>query len=526
MRNTKNFSYAKDDYKRYMYIINKKNYVFRATLVNPKSLALELQKSAIKELILEDNVYSPFFQGSITIDNRDDALERFKSDPTLTEFDNKLQIQGYRTRGDARDVLILSIIPVENGTEPYSQQAEQFNKYYGLQIIFALTDEEDILDGKSKVKKFKIRDFDHQILSEKKLFFSSVSLLEDYDKNKQVPFLTDRQKSVETGKILKALFTNGLSDETVIYTETVNGKKTTPYFEDGSSTLFYSSPNNNTAIDDIAFIYDLHVSSSNSKDFSFLNKDQYTGEYTLESAADIFSKAFNKKVDSGGPYFIENFSITGGQDVNNVVQNDIKKPLRALEFGETGDVIDIRFFNPPGELYRDHIRTNIVHTYDFEEKKFHIDSNDGNIVNVKNNFTDYYVRPMKGKDGSQPAPNFIITDTQKTNQNFNNVFSVFSEDSDFIKLAVGRNEILKHAIKLNLGIELTVQGGLHRQAGRFISIDRKGSYIENDFDNKFLGIYFILHVQHIFQNDDVFLDKIVAVKTYNFIDLKNREDIV
>ena len=54
-------------------------------------------------------------------------------------------------------------------------------------------------------------------------------------------------------------------------------------------------------------------------------------------------------------------------------------------------------------------------------------------------------------------------------------------------------------------------------AGRFISVDRKGSYVDNDFDNKFLGIYFILSVDHQFI-DNEYYNKIVAVKTYHFND--------
>ena len=105
------------------------------------------------------------------------------------------------------------------------------------------------------------------------------------------------------------------------------------------------------------------------------------------------------------------------------------------------------------------------------------------------------------------------------------MFTVFDQDNDFIRLSSGRNKMLSDALKLNLGVELTVQGGLHRHAGKFISIDRTGSYIENDFDSKFMGIYFILSVQHIFVKDTTYLNKIVAVKTYSFTDLKNEEDI-
>ena len=514
------FSYAKDDFKRFIHLINNKNYSFRATLINPKRLFIDLQKSAILELDIEDNVYNPFLDGHIVIDNTENVIERFKTDPSLTEFNDKTVFQGYRTRGDARDILLLSILPIEGGEDNYNLGSDSFNAVFGLQAMFILTDEEDLTTETGKSKKYRIQDFDYQILKERKSFFSSVSLL---GKKTDVSNLTDAEKSVPTGKIMKEILKIALSNDDVIFREKVNGTETTPYFEDGSSTLFYSSPAENSALDDLSFIYGLHVSGSSKKDFSFLNKTQYSGEYSLESASSIFKKSFNKQTDSGGQYFIENFTMAGQRDVNNIIQNDVKKPAGALEFGETGDIIDVKFFNPPGGEYQNKLKTNLVHSYNFQNKKFVIDGVNGNIENVKKDFTELYVSPMKGKD--TPKPYFLVNNTQKTNLNYDNVFTIFGQDNDFIRLSVGRNKLLKDALKLNLGVELTVQGGLHRQAGKFISIDRTGSYIENDFDNKFMGIYFVLSVNHIFVKDTTYLNKIVAVKTYSFTDLNNEENI-
>jgi len=183
------------------------------------------------------------------------------------------------------------------------------------------------------------------------------------------------------------------------------------------------------------------------KTFHSYRKDHFTGEYTLQSASKLFSQAFNKTSDSGGQYFIENLSIAGTQDVSNVVENDIKKPLRALEFGETGDIIDVKFFNTPGTVYQEKIKTMLVHSYHFENKSFNINCEDGNIENVKKDFSSLYVNPMKGKDG-RPSPNLIVNNTQKTNLNFDNTFLIYEEDSDFLKLSVGRNEILKKCFKI------------------------------------------------------------------------------
>ena len=71
---------------------------------------------------------------------------------------------------------------------------------------------------------------------------------------------------------------------------------------------------------------------------------------------------------------------------------------------------------------------------------------------------------------------------------------------------------------------MRVQGGFQRKPGLFISIDRTGNYIDNDFDSKFLGIYFILQVDYQFVGNNQFINKILAVKTYHFNDPKFNEN--
>lgn len=520
MRNVGIFSYSKNDYTKFFYTINKKNYLFRLTFVNADGISVDFQKGAVKELFINDNVYSPFLKSYVVIENTDDVIERYVSDPSLKEFTNASVERGYRTRGDARDLVLMTIIPIEGGMNPYNEQGRDYCRAFGFQYVFCIINEEDVFTANGKRKKYDLMDFDEEILTEKKIFFSSTQLLKTPD----AAFLTDNQREVFTGDILKSILQTGLEEKNVVFSTLSGNNYVTPYFESGASKLFYSSPNNNTALDDLEYIYNLHVSNSPGKDFSFLQKDHFTGEYVLESVSSIFSKSYNKKSDSGGLYFLENLSIAGTQDSSNVMENDIKKPLRALEFGETGDVINIKFFNTPGRTYQEEIRSILVHSYNFEDKLFSINCVDGDIEKVKQDFSELYVDVMKGKD-NRPTPNFILNNTQKTNKNFDNVFLPFEEHGEALKLSLGRNRILKNALRLNLGVEIITQGGLHRQAGKFISVDRKGSYIDNDFDNKFLGIYFIINVEHMFINDNEYVNKIIAVKTYHFTDLKIKENI-
>ncbi len=520
MRNVGIFSYSKNDYTKFFYTINKKNYLFRLTFVNADGIFVDIQKDAVKELFLNDTVYSPFLKSYIIVENNDDVIERYVSDPSLKEFTNSSVERGYRTRGDGRDLVLMTIIPIEGGMNPYNEQGRDYNRAFGLQYVFCISNEEDIITNTGKSKKYDLMDFDEEILREKKIFFSTSQLVKDSN----IAFLTDDDREAKTGDMLKSILQQGLDEKNVVYSTLSGNSFVTPFFESGSSQFYYSSPNNNTALDDLNYVYELHVSNSSGLDFSILQKDHFTGEYTLESASSIFSKSYNKTSDSGGLYFLENLSIAGAQDRSNIVENDLKKPLRALEFGETSDVISVKFFNTPGTQYQQDVRSILVHSYNFEQKMFSINCVDGDLEKVKKDFNELYVNVMKGKD-NRPTPNFIINNTQRTNKNFDNVFLPYENHGEILKLSLGRNKILQNVLKLNLGVEITVQGGLHRQAGKFISIDRKGSYIDNDFDNKFLGIYFIIDVDHMFINNNEYYNKIIAVKTYHFTDLKITENI-
>ena len=123
MRNESAFSYARDNYQKFFYTINRKNYLFRATFVNADGVVVDFQKDAIKDLFLQDQIYNPFVNGHIVIDNTEDVIERYKLSPQSSEFVDNIDERGYKTRGDARDILLLSIIPVDPSTNPYDENS-------------------------------------------------------------------------------------------------------------------------------------------------------------------------------------------------------------------------------------------------------------------------------------------------------------------------------------------------------------------------------------------------------------------
>ena len=69
------------------------------------------------------------------------------------------------------------------------------------------------------------------------------------------------------------------------------------------------------------------------------------------------------------------------------------------------------------------MNTKEVHSYNFNNKNFNVEKNDSNIIAGKNNFTENYVKDLKGKNAS-PYPNFVLNETKKLNLSYENVFSL------------------------------------------------------------------------------------------------------
>lgn len=502
---------------QFKYLIGNKYYIFRAMLFNADSAVL-LTKTSIKELFLNDNIFNFYLDGYCIIDNTDDVIERYKSDDTDNNANKSTtNNRGFKVRGDGRDILQLTILPLLNGEDQYNAPNVKYNELHGLNYYFVLSNETNLPSENGKLKKYDLVDLDYQILKERKVFFTTSDLVKNINTSQS----SDSLREAYTGDCIKAVLTKALEENSLFKTLPDN---TTPDFEQGSYKTFFSSPSDMSAMDNIEYLLNIHTSSDSSNDFSLFKKNSFTGEFMLRSTADIFRNAYIKRgsLDAGGAEFIENFNITGAQDSDQISINDIKRPNLTLELGDMSDVLEVNFFNVPAEIYTEKVKTKIVHAYDFENKSFVLNCVDGNIENVKVDFTSNYVNTLKGKF-QKPYPSFINNQLKKTNQTFDNVFSIYHDT--LALLGQGRNKALFNTLILNMGVEIVVKGNLVRGGGKFFSIDRRGSYIDNDFDNKFLGIYYIIDVKHTFK-DDSFYDKITAVKTYHFTDPKINENII
>ena len=505
--------------------IDNQFYYIRAALVNPDGDRLDLSKGSLYNISLNDNLFDPFLKAEITLYNDNNAIER----TTPTSLNTQ---KGFTFRGDGRDVLFLEIIPLKTTDKEYKlEESKEYNSVFSLRNLFTVIEDTDVIIDGVTYKKLKLYDLDERKLKEKNLDFNSIDTIQ-FSKNNSlsgVPLfnLDDDERANNTGILMRELlkFTLVQGDDDIFYTDrssqSSDGNINYIDFENGSSVINYASNAYKRAIDDLNYIYNIHNSNLDSKDFSILKKDYFTGKYTLINAKSFFDRAYNKDKDEGGTFLIEKINISGAGSlkVNNAGG---KSPKNTPQFNEKSQALNVRFFNTSFDILNEKVNTKIVHEYDFKNKTFNIMQKESNIINAKEKFDNYYVKNMKGE--RKPFPSQITTNLKKLNFNYENIYNLYGGNSN-ITLSKGLNKLLKSSIITNLGIEVQLKGQMFRRAGKFITIDRDSLDPKNKFDDRFLGTYFIINVDHTFIKDDLYINRIYAVKTYYFDNLKFNENL-
>jgi hypothetical protein len=516
LNNLQDFEAKANSYK-----IDNQFYHIRAILINPNGERLDLQKGALFNINLSDNLFDPFLKGEILLYNDNQTIEK----TVPTELNSQ---KGFTFRGDGRDILFLEIIPLRDVKEEYKiQESIEYNTVFSMRNLFSIIEDTDVVIEGTLYKKLKLYDLDERKLMEKNVYFNSIDTI-NFNESKTlsgVPLfnLDNDERGNNTGIMIRELlkFTLNQNDEDIFYIDRSSSSKNINYidFDNGASVVNYNSNSYKKAIDDLNYLYELHNSNTDAKDFCILKKDYFTGKYTLINAKSFFDRANDK--DQSGTFTIEKITITGAGNLKINNQGN-KNSKNTPEFNEKSQALNVRFFNTSFDILNEKVNTKIVHEYDFENKTFGLFQNDSNIIKSKEKFNNYYVDNMRGE--RKPYPSQITTNLKKLNFNYENVYNLYSGNEN-VRLSKGLNSLLKSTIMSNLGVEITIKGQMFRKSGKFITIDTSALEPKNNFDDRFLGTYFIINIDHSFIKDDTYINKIFAIKTYYFDNIKFNENL-
>lgn len=519
--------------------MDNRDWFFGVALDNGKQRNL-FTKSGIHELVIEDDLFSWYTKGYITLVNDEDALERTAG---VEKFLDLIGLPtGYKMRSDGRDILSINLSPNIDTVKSFSLRMmgietkpdEDVFKLSNDYAIYDMTTEYG--DGGKQYKKLFFWDLRYQLLLERNVHYSTGLIKNKLEPgfDKKIRQVNNQDRSIKSGKAIQEFIKQSLEDQKPEFDDKL--------WDEGGANIYYSSPAQYKGINDIDHLLNDHVSSdSGDNDFSILKYDTFTKKWTLIPITKYFELATEGK--EAGEYQFDKFQISqhGGNlpwwlsmlsakpkspeltisDINSK-QKSAKIPLPYA--GQTrrknmipGESMELektswKFEDLAGVDNQTLLTTYAVHSYNMSTHEFNIDVFKNEIQTVAENFQKQYIeKNFLAED--KPQLNFSMTPGKKEQKVLNNLFTLNNDAK--IRAVKGRNQLYKNLIFLNNACTISVKGDTHRRSGRFFSLDRTDNYFDNEFDQKILGQYFVVNVKHVISKE-TYKTEMLGVKPYRF----------
>ena len=486
-------------------VISDNKYKVKIVLFNSSNKIAKINYSAVKELKITDDVTMFGAQGYLIFDNTLDALESFQSVGRGADGSTQNIFTPYQFRNDGRDYLYVRFEPHLVSDELNIRNNPKTLPLPVLDYIFCIYDMEDIIfeDKTVKHKKLYFQDYMFSMLTEKNASFSTGKIKKG---------ISNGDRSLYTGEAIAELLTSVSN----YYNVPCNFAD----WDRGAGKIFYSSPANYKAIDDLYYLLDYHVSdSSNEYAPAILQRKAY--KWSLTPLSKIFQQSYVKGLpgqgDIGGVRLRENF-ILGKQNAGDdgILDTKARNPSFApfaVKLTDYPLIENFQVSNMSATDMSNSIVSHMVHNYNFSDKQFNVDVENNNITKSTAVYNKLFVQTQKGGVGAQPSTNITLNQTRSTQQSILNNYNPHPDP--LVRLNSGRNRFLMSSVFLNTCISFRARGNVIRSAGNFITVSRYDSQAASEFDNKMLGSYFVTKIEHVFTTGS-YTNNIVAIKTYNY----------
>lgn len=533
-----------DDYvdkwaKRNTVTIHNRDWFFCIAIDNGKQRNLFI-KSGVEGLVIEDDLFKWYQTGYITLKNDENALERSSGPDKILGILNLSKT--YKIRGDGRDIISISICPKLSNVKSFIQKVmgmdiQPDEDIYKLQNEYAVYDTKtEYLDSGAELKTLYFWDLRYQLLLERNVHYSTglVKIKKDKAFGKKIRQVNNDDRSIPTGDAIQEFIKQSLEDQK-------------PQFDDklwdkGGANVFYSSPAQYKGINDLDKLVETHVSrDSADNDFCIFKYDAYIDKWTLIPISTYFANAL--KGEEAGDYQFDKFqvsyhsgpvskflSLLGAKekapklkvsDINSKARNP-RQPLPLLsKIGRKnmlqGEIAELekdqwRFEDLAGLDNQTLLTTYAVHSYNMSSHEFNVDVYNNEIQTVTEKFQKQYIEKNFLGD-SKPSTSFNITPGKKNRKVMNNLFTLSNDEKT--RAVRGRNQLYKNLIFLNNACSINIKGETYRRSGRFFSVDRRGFYFDNEFDEKILGQYLVVNVKHKFDGE-TYDNELIGVKPYRY----------
>jgi hypothetical protein len=496
-------------------LYNNQKYQLDIIFDNSQGNQFQLDLASMVTLDIEEDTRCWYKKASLVIRNPQNIFEQ-------KVFSNANLNQYYKFRNDGRDIVYIRFRIIEDSAILSTNAKIDYNTW-GMQYKFVVYDREDIPGETPLTKQLKLYlwEFDHQILQETNLLWSTNELLPS-DINPA--YATDDQKQVPTGSAIKSVITKGL--------QKYGAQTFTSEWDVGSSKIFYTAPANYTGADTIEYLLKKHVSSQvgtdGGADPCILSRTRYDNDWKLISYTNFFSKAIEMKgpIATAGPLQREiiTLSLPGGDDSATYLYNLQISPSTSKSYFSnfkdpvTSNIRNIHFTDmSPLDSARDMIHTP-CYSNDLKNKIFELDFSNNDIQNVKKFVNTNYANKLK----INSTPDTLIT-LNKTKTDALALKNIYSYSTDKLgRFAEGRNFLLTSALYYNTSLSFTAFGSPIREAGTFISIETDVGGVRDEFFNKLFGQWMVYNVVHSFSEGD-YTNNVTALRVHanDNIDIKS-----
>lgn len=525
---------------------------------NPKRYFIN--PSAVIGLHISDTVTDWVVDGSITflyLPGGTEDAQRVKAGasaktPTTgvmeAAADNGNVLGSYLFRGDGYDLLRVMIVP--NSTQSDGNEGipgagikvDQNDTSWTLSYLFSIYDVEDVkdipeLEGPAsayvKCLKLKFHDVRYQLLKTTNLEYSSAAPKDPALTPNFLSEMAPSQGILYTGDMLRDVFNKVLSDpemggcEEFKTEETINNVRV---WDKGKAELFYTSPAQWSAEDDVDYIASHHVSekeleggfNATYNDLCLLHTDRPTRPGFLETIkltplTNFFEKA---GADSNKPGDLqkEHFFVTANTEETTVTNlylapmggaNSNKVDFKSSKYGQ---ILSYSFVDMSAAINSNMFCSTPVYSVDIAERQFNIEFKGNDVISARRMIASSYISKLfkEGKDNEK-----LFLPTIHKNKRDLNIFPTFTLNGNnpSIRQRKGLHHLLYTGVFQNACICFKVMGLTLRESGMFIGIDKSDGCPKNDYNNKLFGQWFVVKVDHIFEGG-AYVNMIYAVKVH------------
>jgi hypothetical protein len=459
---------------------------------------------------------------------------------------NAETLRTYHFRGDGFDTLRVCITPkLKDGSDSSGGylKVEPYDPKWTLSYLFSVTEIEDVNDVPGlkgpiasyvKCVKLFLSDLRTQIIKTANLEYST-SLSQEANTGSGLANGYSPQGTLKTGKILNEIFNQALTDQDLGGSSDYQVSDDSETWDEGISDLFYTSPAQWFASDDIQYVHGQHVSSKDIGnglyDISFLTSKRADDGKQISNICLLPISKFFEKAGTGeyspGEDQIEHFFVTSHSSEDNNTGKKLFAPFsenssdRDLKTNKYGQIISYSFVDMSPNMNAVYFSNTPVYSVDVKTRTFQTKFEDNTVEKARDLIGETYIEKLYKGSGDAATELFIPTLHSHKKEN-KNVYPTFSLNHDQVDSAEklrqknGIGQLLYTGLFQNTCICFSTFGLSHREPGKIIGIDKMlpGQDV-TDHTVKLFGQWFIVKVVHSFETG-AYMNLIYAIKLHRF----------